>query len=230
LFPPIPNILSRLDETTVGQHFLLDRTDVCYHIWEYTRRGGFSASPTNNLISNLKKKPSKIRVNPREVPWKERAIAYSAEALSQRIKREWIENIGTIVPIPSSKIAGHADYDDRLNRLLHRAFGHLTADIRPLLLQTSSTTADHETTERQRFEELLEITRIDESQASPGVRSNIMVFDDVLNSGKHFKVAQGLLSARFPGTPIIGVFLARCLPDPPVEIEFDDLTDDDDDT
>jgi hypothetical protein len=41
------------------------------HAWEYTRRGGFDASPTNNLISNFKKKPAKLAVNPREAPWKE---------------------------------------------------------------------------------------------------------------------------------------------------------------
>jgi hypothetical protein len=224
LFPPIPSNLSKIDETTVGRHFLLHPTDICYYIWEYTRRGGFSASPTNNLISNLKKKPSKILANPREGPWKERAIEYAGQALSQRIRRSWVETIGTIVPVPPSKIPGHADYDDRLNRLLQGAFGSMGADVRPLLVQTSGTTADHETSERQRFEELLDITRVDESSVGAGIRSNIMVFDDVLNSGKHFKVAQHLLSARFPGVPIIGVFLARCLPDPPVEFEFVELT------
>ena len=44
-------------------------------------------------------------------------------------------------------------------------------------------------------------------------------FSIVLNSRKHYKVAQQLLLQRFPGTSIIGVFLARCLPDPPLEFE-----------
>jgi hypothetical protein len=69
----------------------------------------------------------------------------------------------------------------------------------------------------------LAVTRIDESLVGAGVRPQIMVFDDVLNSGKHFKVAQQLLSQRFPDASIVGVFLARCLPDPPVE--FDPLPD-----
>jgi hypothetical protein len=223
LLPPIPTKLSQIDETTVSQHFLLRSTDVCYHVWEYTRRGGFSASPTNNLISNLKKKPSKVLQNPREGPWKEQAISYCAQALRRLMNRPWIEGYGTLVPVPCSKIAGHADHDDRLIRVLLKAFDGFTTDIRPLLTQTSSTTADHETTERQRFEQLLAVTRVDEAIVGTGARSQIMVFDDVLNSGKHFKVAQQLLGQRFPGTPIIGVFLARCLPDPPVE--FDPLPD-----
>jgi hypothetical protein len=223
LLPPIPTKLSQIDETTVGQHFLLNSTDVCYHIWEYTRRGGFSASPTNNLISNLKKKPSKTRTNPREAPWKENAIGYCAQALQRMMNRSWIDGYGTLVPVPCSKIAGHPDHDDRLMLVLQRAFAGSTVDIRPLLIQSCSTTADHETPERQRLEELLAVTRVDEAIVGAGVRSQIMVFDDVLNSGKHFKVAQQLLLQRFPGTSIIGVFLARCLPDPPVE--FDPLPD-----
>lgn len=219
MLPPIPTKLSQIDETTVSQHFLLRSTDVCYHVWEYTRRGGFSASPTNNLISNLKKKPSKILSNPREEPWKDQAVDYCAQALRRLMNRPWIEGYGTLIPVPCSKIPGHPDHDDRLIRVLNKAFHDITNDIRPLLTQTCSTTADHETSERQRFEELLAVTRIDEAMVGAGVRSQIMVFDDVLNSGKHFQVARQILAQRFPGTPVIGVFLARCLPDPPVEFD-----------
>ena len=219
LHPPIPTKLSQIDETTVGQHFRLNAADVCYHIWEYTRRGGFSASPTNQLISNLKKKPSKVLSNPREAPWKENAIGYCAQALQQMMNRAWIDEYATLIPVPCSKIAGHPDHDDRLLRVLQKAFVGPAVDIRPLLTQSCSTTADHETSERQRFEELFAVTRIDEALVGAGVRRQIMVFDDVLNSGKHFKVAQQLLSKRFPASSIVGVFLARCLPDPPVEFD-----------
>jgi hypothetical protein len=219
LLPPIPTKLSQIDETTVDQHFLLAPTDICFHVWEYTRRGGFNASPTNSLISNFKKKPSKLLTNPREAPWKERAIQHSAQALRSLVRRQWIEEFGTLIPIPCSKIGGHPDHDNRLQQVLTRAFSGYAADMRPLLIQTRSTTADHETSERQRFEELLAVTRIDEAIVSTSVRRQIMVFDDVLNSGKHFKVAQRLLKERFAGTPVIGVFLARCLPDPAVEVE-----------
>jgi hypothetical protein len=167
LLPPVPTKLSQIDETTVSQHFLLHSTDICYHIWEYTRRGGFSASPTNNLISNLKKKPSKLLTNPREVPWKEQAIGYSAQALQRLMNRPWIEGYGTLVPVPCSKVAGHPDHDDRLLRVLQRAFQGYAADIRPLLIQTCSTAADHETSERQRFEELLAVTRIMSQSSAP---------------------------------------------------------------
>jgi hypothetical protein len=219
LLPAIPQKLWQIDETTVGQHFLLDAADICFYVWEYTRRGGFTASPTNSLISNLKKKPSRIARNPPEGRYKEQAIEYSANALRALIKRAWIETQGTLVPIPCSKIAGHPDHDDRLARVLHQAFAGYAADIRPLIEQTQNTEADHERSERQRFEELLELTRINEEVAHAPRANRILLFDDVVNSGKHFKVAQQLLAQRFPGATILAVFLARCLPDPPVEFE-----------
>jgi len=93
------------------------------------------------------------------------------------MNRPWIDGYGTLVPVPCSKIAGHPDHDDRLMRVLQRAFAGSTVDIRPLLTQSCSTTADHETSERQRFEELLAVTRVDEAIVGAGVRPQIMVFD-----------------------------------------------------
>lgn len=219
MLPPIPEKVWTIDETTIHQHFLLKTGDQCFCIWEYTRRGGFDASPTNSLISNLKKKPSKIAKNPKEGPYKQKAVAYAAQAVRSLIPRSWLETQGTLVPIPSSKIAGHPDYDDRLTRVLQLACAGYAADIRPLIEQTQSTDADHESSERQKFDELQGITRINEAVAHP-TRPYIVLFDDVLNSGKHFKVAQQVLSARFPTAHIVGVFLARCLPDP---CDFEDL-------
>jgi pyrimidine operon attenuation protein/uracil phosphoribosyltransferase len=37
----------------------------------------------------------------------------------------------------------------------------------------------------------------------------IVIVDDVLNSGKHFKVAQSLIQDRYPSAEIRGVLLAR---------------------
>jgi hypoxanthine-guanine phosphoribosyltransferase len=53
---------------------------------------------------------------------------------------------------------------------------------------------------------------------SPLRSRRVLLFDDVLNSGKHFK-AQQLLAQRFPDATILAVFLARCLPDPPVAFD-----------
>jgi hypothetical protein len=201
----------QIDETTVGDHFSLTTSDFCFYVWEYTAGQRYDFSPTNQLISNLKIKPAQIEANTRRNYYKQQAIDHSAAALRSLVQRTWIEQIGTFVPMPTSKVPGHQDFDDRIQRLLHAAFGTLNADIRAMLEQTESTAADHESADRLSYTELRAITRIDETHAAAPLRANIALVDDVLNSGKHFKVAQELLSQRFPGTPVMGIFVARCI-------------------
>jgi len=112
----------------------------------------------------------------------------------------------------AAELATHSeDYDDRIHRLLQAAFTGFNADIRPMLEQAASAPADHESNDRLSHAALHELTRINEAYTVAPPRPNIAVVDDVLNSGKHFKVAQELLSQRFPGIPVIGIFVARCL-------------------
>jgi hypothetical protein len=211
LLPLIPQRLLQIDETTVGEHFSLAASDFCYYVWEYTAGRRYDFSQTNQLIGNLKIKPTQIGGNPRRERHKQQAISHSATALRNLIQRTWVEQHGTFVPMPTSKIPGHRDYDDRIHRLLRTAFAGFDADIRPILEQTASTAADHESSERLAHAALRELTRINQACAVAPPRSSIAVVDDVLNSGKHFKVAQELLSQRFPGVPVIGIFVARCV-------------------
>ena len=68
--------------------------------------------------------------------------------------------------------------------------------------------ADHEGTDRMTHDELLALTEV--IQPAQPLRTTIVILDDVLNSGKHFKVAKSLLSARNPNATILGLFIARC--------------------
>jgi hypothetical protein len=47
--------LTKIDELTLPDHYRLEPTDDCYFIGEYTARGGYEQSDTNDLILNLKK-------------------------------------------------------------------------------------------------------------------------------------------------------------------------------
>jgi len=53
---------------------------------------------------------------------------------------------------------------------------------------------------------------VDESLLEPAPRV-IAVVDDVLTTGAHFKAAQLLLSSRFPGVAVYGIFVARRVPE-----------------
>jgi hypothetical protein len=46
---------------------------------------------------------------------------------------------------------------------------------------------------------------------------NIGVFDDVLTVGRHYRAMHTVLSQRFPGVPITGIFIARTIHPNPFE-------------
>lgn len=215
MLPPIPEKLWKIDESTVGQHFSLRDGDQCYYIWEYTAARRYDFSPTNHLIWNLKIKPSQIARSPKRNYYKEQAIDHAAAGLRYFLRREHAEKYMTFIPVPGSKAAGDPDHDQRMLRVLQRALTGWSADIRPMLELTQSTSADHETTDRISHEELAAISRLNDSSGD-AVRPIVLVVDDVLNSGKHFKVAQELICARFAHVEVRGLFLARCVRDTPV--------------
>ena len=221
MLPPIPEKLWKIDESTVGQHFSLRDGDQCYYIWEYTAGKRYDFSPTNQLISNLKIKPSQIAKSPNRNYYKEQAINHAAAGLRHFLRRDYAEQRMTFVPVPGSKAAGDPDHDERLLQVLQRALQGWSADIRPMLELTQSTPADHESADRLSYEELLAISRLNNPSGQP-LRPIVVVVDDVLNSGKHFKIAQELITAQFANVEIRGLFLARCIRDDPIQ-DFDVL-------
>jgi hypothetical protein len=77
LLPPIPQKLRKIDDSTVGEHFWLDGTDGCYYIWEYAARKRYDFSPANQLVFNLKIKPSAVNHVPAGRTGRHMLYAYS---------------------------------------------------------------------------------------------------------------------------------------------------------
>ena len=75
-------------------------------------------------------------------------------------------------------------------------------------MQVESTPASHESEARLHAEELIANYRIDDALAAPPPR-DIVVFDDVLTTGSHFKAMQHVLKERFPDIAVRGLFIAR---------------------
>jgi predicted amidophosphoribosyltransferase len=195
----------------------METGDQCLFFGEYFSGKGFSGGPTNQPIHNFKIKPSIILANPARRRYKEDAIREIAAGLRRAIVAESISQI-TFVPIPPSKLPGHPDYCDRMIRTLNVAFEGMASDVHPLLIQTSNAIADHESDERMSMGELLNIVKVDERQLIYPPRRMIVLFDDVLTSGKHFKACKQRITEKLPGWDIFGVFVARCVrPNP-----FDD--------
>ena len=214
-----PQRLTKIDELIRPDHSYLTPDDLCYFLGEYSARKGYAFSPTNNLVLNFKKPVSK-RGRP-EWPYKERAITNAADAFRTALNVEWL-NQATLVPIPPSKAKTDPFYDDRLLRMLRAIRPSPALDIRELIVQAQSTSAAHEQVDRPRPEDILARYHVDARLSAP-MPSMIGLIDDVLTTGAHFKAGQAVLRAVFPHIRIIGLFIARRLPEAADMEDFLDL-------
>lgn len=208
----LPDRLTLIDDTNRGDHPYLEADDRCFYFGEYFAGKSYKGGITNQLVFNFKCKPTVAAANAGRAHYKSQAIQTIASGLRRVIGQQTAESY-TWVPIPPSKAIGDPDYDDRMLRTLRLAFQGYNADIRLLIRQTASTAADHEQEDRLTREALRAVLEVDMvSLQSAPLRSGIILVDDVLNSGKHFKESERQLSHAISATvAIAGIFIARCI-------------------
>jgi len=208
--------LTRFDATTGQSHSYLRAEDDCYYFIEYTARKAFDHSAANSFIKNFKKKPSLKGT----YQWRHKltAIREAAETLSRDLPPEWLRK-STFVPIPPSKSREHPEYDDRMTKVLMTL---ANADVRELVYQVESMDETHGSADRHSIDDLVANYRIDEDHANPEP-THIVIVDDMMTAGAHYRAMHRILKRRFPNVPISGVFLARRI------FATDEVGDDDDD-
>jgi len=204
-----PQRLTQIDELMLPDHVYLNDEDTCYFLGEYTARQGYGYSATNQLIFNFKK-PMDRRDRP-EWRYKEIAIRQAARAFRNALNPAFID-YATFVPVPPSKAKSDAEYDDRITQMLRRIRRDPAIDVRELITQRVSTDAAHESDYRPSPEELVELYELDEALAMPEPEA-IVVVDDVLTTGSHYRAILMVLSERFPDVSVFGLFIARRAPD-----------------
>ena len=201
--------LIRIDELNVLDHSEILDDDECWFLLEYTARRSYEHSKANNLISNLKKKPSIM--NPQERYYKQKAIREASDMLKNAINPNWLKG-ATLVPVPGSKNATHKDYDNRMEQVCGGIGSDL--DVRSLVEQSSSMPSSHgsDSADRITQQKLLSVYHINENIADPAP-IRIGIFDDVLTKGTHYRAMHKVLSDRFPDAVICGIFIARVVHD-----------------
>ena len=204
---------TQVDDLIRRDHKALNGKDVCIFLHEYNANAGFEGK-TNSLIWNLKKKPSE-RLTKGGWQYKGQAIRQVSKEFASSLRTEWLDE-ATLVPVPGSKAQDHADYDDRMEQICKGIRDGL--DVRSIVKQTASMEASHTAGDGSRasVEELIENYRIDETLTNPAP-VNIGIFDDVLTVGRHYRAMHTVLSQRFPGVPITGIFIARTIHPNPFE-------------
>jgi hypothetical protein len=211
-----PQRLTKIDDLARPDHFYLTAADECYFLGEYTARKGYAFSATNQLILNFKKSMDKRATA--QWRYKEKAIEEAAAAFRAALNKEWLDG-ATLVPIPPSKSKNDALYDDRLVRMLHGIRAQPALDVRELIVQRVSTAAVHDQENRPTPEQIQANYAIDPAIRDPDPRV-IGLFDDVLTTGAHFRAASAALQQSFPGVKIIGLFIARRVPE---AVDFEDF-------
>lgn len=197
--------LSQIDDASRPDHYHLTAEDDCYYFLEYTSGRDFLFSQANSIISNLKKKPSNRGRD--DYKYKLQVMQQASNTFRGALNADWLQQ-ATLVPVPGSKALNHPDYDDRMDRICRGIQDGL--DVRNLVVQRESTTASHEVGAGARVtvDELLDLYEIDETIAAPPP-TDIAIFDDVLTAGTHFRAMKTVLTERFPGVRVIGMFIAR---------------------
>ena len=192
-----------IDDSNIADHARLNSDDMCGYLFEYTSGKNYSFSSTNQLISNLKKKPSKKLKSPAEYRHKLQAISECSKWIGQALNGEWLRT-ATLVPVPPSKVKTDPEYDDRMAQICKGINAPFTVDVRELVLQRESIRTAHGNPDcRPDVRELLDIYEIDEKKANPLPRE-IGIVDDVLTAGTHFKAMQKILQSRFPNVQFTG--------------------------
>lgn len=207
----MPDRFTKIDPLTVGDHYHLTLFDACYYYGEYTAGQGYNYSLTNSLIYNLKKSP--LDSHKPAYQYKMNDMQYVANKLSETIDPAKT----TFIPIPSSKSKDHEAYDDRMVNILVR-WKELdpSVDYRELITQKCTMTASHLNDQKRDPDELYSNYAF-EAPLAVGCHKNIIIIDDVLTTGAHYKAARRIITENIPGAQVCGVFIARRVP----EADFD---------
>jgi hypothetical protein len=210
--------LRAIDESNRSAHYYLTADDKCYYLHEFTARKGYAFSPGNQFIFNFKKSPTK-RHEP-QYQHKLRAIETAAvwyRSIFSQVKGAYDEC--TFVPIPPSKVGAHPEYDDRMWQVIQAACKGTGADAREMIQQTQSYEAAHMAGDSVGRIKPAALQALYEVDATPP-KSNVLLFDDVLSAGCHFKAAKAAILEKHPKVKVAGFFLARrVLPDPAEDFE-----------
>jgi hypothetical protein len=200
--PPIPDRLQQIDPLTIAEHWHIGLGDECYFLWERVSGARYDQYATNQLIKNIQIPVSCSR-QPRWY-YKEQAIRYAAGALSQLIPAP-LRN-ATFVPIPPSLTKENPGHDSRILDMLNMVSPGLQ-DVRELVLANAdSVSKEKNISPEQRAENY----RINEEYTQPEPVT-IVIVDDVLAGGSHFKGMKIVLRNRFPQARILGLFLSRAV-------------------
>ncbi len=203
--------LKELDESLVGDHSKIDIKDDIFYLEDYKSGGTYQGSTGNDLILNLKKGMDKKGTS--EWIHKERAIKKVADVVS-KFMDHGAQKVDKVywIPVPPSKSRIDPQFDDRVYRILTLAHGmsgnhqHIIADV---FHQTSSRDAFSTNKVIRSITDLTSNYSMNDIPNYNPETDAILIFDDVLTTGCHFKAIESMILDKYDNANIKGLFVAR---------------------
>jgi predicted amidophosphoribosyltransferase len=196
--------MNRLSPAQVAQHAFIDAKDEIYSIHDYHPGLGRRGGAGNALILDFKTDINGARL----AHWLDRKKWQATKTLAATVRaarpETWRQDT-CIVPTPPSGPRDHPDYDGRLTNLLALA----KLPFADCVTLTAFHTPLHGQSDRPTPEALALAYRFDRRSGPRRPPQRLVIFDDVLTTGRHFPAMCLVLQTRFPNAAIVGVFLAR---------------------
>jgi predicted amidophosphoribosyltransferase len=151
--------------------------------------------------------------------YKARAIQTVAHVLRAALNDNARQTL-TFVPVPPSKAKTDPLYDDRLLQVLRGVWPGQAMDVRELIMQPNSSDAAHDRDDRPKPAELAARYVVERGLLHPKPQI-VAVVDDLVTTGAHFVAMRTILRREFPNTQIVGLFIARRVPEAVDVEDFD---------
>jgi predicted amidophosphoribosyltransferase len=197
------------DNRTRADHAYLAAHDQCWWLTEYLSGRRLQPGSTSRLILSLKSEPSRIAFDPRRARDRRQAVRAIAELLRSAVAREWAEQ-ATWIPIPPARVSFDIGQDHRLLPVLRTAFSGYDVDVRTILTLRDGAIPDHVQPRRSSPEALYGRLQINwHLLCARPLRDRLVLFDDVVTTGKHYRCCEQRLRSALPQAVVTGLFVAR---------------------
>lgn len=204
---------TELAAVDLHEHSYLVAGDVVFYREEYKSTQGFIGQG-NNLIANLKKSVGTLGTD--EWHYKENSILAVACSIANEMQNaSCVRGKVYWVPVPPSKIKTDPLFDDRLYRILILSIAasktrkHFVSDV---LYQISDRESLSSNTDKRDISELVSNYLMNDIPNYRPDKDQIIIFDDVLTTGCHFKAVEEVVLNRYPNADVKGFFIARRVP------------------
>ena len=179
--------------------------DIWVYAREYQSGTGYEGGPTNSLVLNLKKSPSKR--GRREWSYREKAIKQFKEDVEPLLKTNPYS--GVLTAVPSSKTKDHPEYNNRFEDL----FRELLQSLPRWLVEWPVEIKEDQEPVHLSGERNLELFK--QNYIWKGFKNKepkiLCIFDDVITTGSHLRAMSDFLRENKYKGKIIGICWAKTI-------------------